>query len=378
MKKMTALLLAAGMVLSMTACAKQAAPATTQAPATQAATTAAAAPAATQAAPAETKAPETKAPETEAAPAGVSANWMGADLNGVAGAVGGGWYNTFAAFTELMTEKEPLLTFKVSPGSGIGNSATIGEGTFDIGWIYPPMCQLAYDGQAPYEKAYEGIRVIATGLQPQVLEVVARESVEAEDIDKIFADKQGIRWLTPNAGSTTPALFFDIMLQYYGVTEDDIKSWGGSCTHTPYSDWAQLAQDGHIDIMFNQGSMPFGTTQEIATNTKLKLLPLPEKLREFMVSNYALEPYTIKGGTYDFEPDDMETLQMCSGLGCSAQVDDDTVYRILELIEANMDEFKAIHKQFANFDLNTAWQNTGRVPLHPGAERFYKEHGYMK
>ena len=322
-------------------------------------------------------APESAAPESQA-PVGVSPNWMGADLNGVAGAVGGGWYSTFAAFTELVMEKEPLLSFKVSPGSGIGNSATIGEGTFDIGWVYPPMCQLAYDGVTPYEEAYDGIRIIATGLASQVIEVVALADVDVENIDDIFAEKMGIRWLTPNKGSTTPALFFDIMLQHYGVTEDDIKSWGGSTTYTPYSDWSQLAQDGHIDIMFNQGSMPFSTTQEIAANTELKLLSLPEEVREFMVSNYDLEEYTIKGGTYAFEPDDVETLQMRSGLGCSSELDNDTVYRILEIIEENIDEFKEISPSFKNFDLATAWQNTGSVPLHPGAEQFYKDHGYMK
>ena len=326
----------------------------------------------------ESAAPESGSPETEAPVSGVSADWMGADLNGVAGAVGGGWYSTFAAFTELLMEKEPLISVKVSPGSGIGNSATIAEGTYDIGWIYPPMAQLARNGEAPYDKAYDGICVIATGLSPQIIEVVARADVDVTDIDSIFENQQGIRWLTPNKGSTTPALFFDIMLQYYGVTEDDIKSWGGSCTYTPYSDWSQLAQDGHVDIMFNQGSMPFSTTQEIAANTDLKLLSLPAELREFMASNYALEETVIPAGTYDFQTEDVETLQMYSGLGCSADLDNDTVYRILEVIEANLDEFKAISPSFGNFSLETAWQNIGDVPLHPGAEQFYKDHGYME
>lgn len=315
----------------------------------------------------------------ESAPkSNVSLDWMGADLNGVAGAVGGGWYSTFAAFTEMITEKEPLITFRVSPGSGIGNSATISDGTFDIGWIYPPMAQLAYNGEAPYEKAYGDIRIIAAGFSPQTIEVVARANVDVENIDDIFNNKMGIRWLTPNKGSTTPALYFDIMLQYYGVTEDDIASWGGSTTYTPYSDWSQLAQDGHIDIMFNQGSMPFSTTQEIAANTDLKLLSLPEELQKFMIENYALEQVTIPGNTYAFEPDDTSSLQMSSGLGCNAAVDDDTVYRILEIIEANIEDFRAINPSFANFSLETAWQNTGDVPLHPGAEKFYKDHGYMK
>ncbi|MCF0238363.1 MAG: TAXI family TRAP transporter solute-binding subunit [Sphaerochaetaceae bacterium] len=303
--------------------------------------------------------------------------WLGADLSGVAGAVGGGWYSSFAAFTDLVTEKEPSITFRVSPGSGIGNSATIAEGTFDIGWVYPPMCQLAYNGEAPYGQKYEDIRIIATGLSPQVIEVVARASVDVSNIDEIFSSKKGIHWLTPNKGSTTPALFFDIMLQYYGVTEADLKSWGGSATYTPYSDWAQLVQDKHVDIMFNQGSMPFSTTQEIAANTKLKLISLPQDLREYMVSKYALEDYTIKGGTYAWEANDIQTLQMCSGLGCNKNIDDQTVYRILEIIEANMDEFKSISGSFKNFSLETAWQNHGDVPLHPGAEKFYKDHGYM-
>ena len=321
--------------------------------------------------------PDDPSVNTEQQTSGVSDSWMGADLNGVAGAVGGGWYSTFAAFTELVMEKEPMISFKVSPGSGIGNSATIGEGTFDMGWVYPPMAQLAYEGQTPYEEKYENIRMVATGLSPQVIEVVARASVDVDSIDDIFKDHVGIRWLTPNKGSTTPALFFDIMLQYYNTTESDIKSWGGSTTYTPYSDWAQFVQDGHADIMINQGSMPFSTTQEIAANTSLKLLSLPEGLRNYMVEKYALQEYTIAGGTYDFEDQDINTLQMCSGLGCNAELDDDTVYRILEIIEANLDEFKSISASFSNFDLATAWQNTGSVPLHPGAERFYREHGYM-
>lgn len=321
--------------------------------------------------------PDDPSVNTEQQTSGVSDSWMGADLNGVAGAVGGGWYSTFAAFTELVMEKEPMISFKVSPGSGIGNSATIGEGTFDMGWVYPPMAQLAYEGQTPYEEKYENIRMVATGLSPQVIEVVARASVDVDSIDDIFKNHVGIRWLTPNKGSTTPALFFDIMLQYYNTTESDIKSWGGSTTYTPYSDWAQFVQDGHADIMFNQGSMPFSTTQEIAANTSLKLLSLPEGLRNYMVEKYALQEYTITGGTYDFEDQDIDTLQMCSGLGCNAELDDDTVYRILEIIEANLDEFKSISASFSNFDLATAWQNTGSVPLHPGAERFYREHGYM-
>ena len=60
--------------------------------------------------------------------------------------------------------------------------------------------------------------------------------------------------------------------------------------------------------------MPFSTTQEIAANTSLKLLSLPEGLRNYMVEKYALQEYTIAGGTYDFEDQDINTLQMALAL----------------------------------------------------------------
>ena len=48
--------------------------------------------------------PDDPSVNTEQQTSGVSDSWMGADLNGAAGAVGGGWYSTFAAFTELVME----------------------------------------------------------------------------------------------------------------------------------------------------------------------------------------------------------------------------------------------------------------------------------
>lgn len=299
-----------------------------------------------------------------------------ANINAVAGAVGGGWYSTFAAFSEFITENEPGIAFKVLPGTGIGNSATIGNGTFDMGWIYPPMALLAYKGKAPYTDAVEGIRTVATGLSPQVLEVAALKDSDIHSIEDVMKEKKAVRWLTPNRGSTTPALFFELMLDYYNVTEKDVKSWGGSLTFTPYSDWAQLTQDGHIDVMFNQIAIPSSVLQEITTYKEVELLSLPEDLRKYLVDNYALAETIIPAKTYEFLDKDIQTLQMSSGLGAHKDVSEEVVYRILEIIDENIDAMKSIHPSWKNFDITKAWQNAG-VPLHPGAEKFYKDKGYM-
>ncbi len=357
-KRFLALVLAGSMLAALAGCggAASSAPQSQEAPASSQA-------ASSQAALAESEAPSSEPVEI--------------DLNATAGAVGGGWYSTFAAFSEFITDKEPGITFKVSPGTGIANSATIGNGQFDVGWVYPPMTLLACNGETPYEEKVDGIRIVATGLSPQVIEVSALADVAADSLEEIFQEKKGIRFLTPNKGSTTPALFFDIVCKYYNASEEDIKSWGGSVTYTPYSDWSQLAQDKHIDVMFNQIALPSNVLQEIMTARDVKLFGLPDDLRKYLVENYALSETTIPAGTYDFLTEDIKTVQMASGLGANVDVPDEVVYRMLEIIDANIDEFKAIHPSWAGFDIKTAWQNAG-APLHPGAEKFYKDKGYMQ
>jgi hypothetical protein len=50
------------------------------------------------------------------------------------------------------------------------------------------------------------------------------------------------------------------------------------------------------------------------------------------------------------------------------------VYTILKSIVDNTEKIQAAYKAFKAFDPKTAWkpEKVGGVPLHPGAEKFYK------
>jgi len=298
-------------------------------------------------------------------------------LNAVAGGVGGAWFSTFASLSEYISTKEPAIQMNLSPGSGIGNSATIGNGQFDIGWIFPTMALASYEGVTPYDTPTEDLRMIAGGFSPNFLEISVLADSNITSLEDVFKNKQPVSFLTGRKGSTTPALFFDMMLAYYGLTSEDIESWGGKVYYAAYSDWPQLAQDGHIDIMFNQIAMPSSILQEIMTHREVKLLPYPKDLQDHMAEKYALEKMAIPAGSYNFLTEDVECLRLTSGLGANKNTPDEVVYRILEIIDENIEEVKAIHPSWAEFDIKTAWKNSG-VPLHAGAEKFYKDKGYMQ
>ena len=94
-----------------------------------------------------------------------------ARLEGTAGGVGGAWYSTLAGLAGLLNEKDSSIQINVSPGGGVANPATIGEGQFDIGWVYPTFAKMAYEGKDPYENEYTDLRMIATSFSLNYIEL---------------------------------------------------------------------------------------------------------------------------------------------------------------------------------------------------------------
>lgn len=297
-------------------------------------------------------------------------------LQSTAGTVGGAWYLTMASLAELIMQNDPNIQIRTVPGGGISNSAKIGRGDVQIGWVYPPFAKLAYEGKNPYDQPYTALRAIANGFSPNVLEFAVTINSKINSMEEIFRDKRPVKFLTGKKDTTT-GFFFDVMLGHFGVSRQDIESWGGKVIYTTYSDWAQLIKDGHCEAMWNQTAIPSPTTVEIAVSTDLKLLPLPESLRQMFIRDYAFEETVIPVGTYSWLKEDIATVKLTNTLAVHKDVPDEIVYKILSIIDANLEKVKAIHPSWKEFNMNIAWKNTG-VPLHPGAEKYYKEKGYIK
>lgn len=87
-------------------------------------------------------------------------------------------------------------------------------------------------------------------------------------------------------------------------------------------------------------------------------------------------------GTYGpwFEGQDAPTVGANLGTVLIARqdLDEEKAYLITKVIIENAEELKASHGAWSQFDPTTAMQpeETG-IPLHPGAERYYREAGHM-
>ena len=61
----------------------------------------------------------------------------------------------------------------------------------------------------------------------------------------------------------------------------------------------------------------------------------------------------------------------------STNTPSDTVYQVVKAVFDNFDRFKKLHPAFENLDPNKMVKDGLSAPLHPGAEQYYKERGWM-
>ena len=104
----------------------------------------------------------------------------------------------------------------------------------------------------------------------------------------------------------------------------------------------------------------------------------PDDLLQHFKKEYGFGIGTIRKEMYPgIITADIPTATMGTAIIAHKSLDADVAYKIVKIICENKDRLPAIHKSMTVFDPATAWKDLP-APLHPGAERYYKEMGYMK
>ena len=86
---------------------------------------------------------------------------------------------------------------------------------------------------------------------------------------------------------------------------------------------------------------------------------------------------TIPGGTYSNNPDDVETFGVLAALAVAEDTSEDAVYALVSAVFENFDAFKSLHPALANLSEENMIVDGLSAPLHPGAERYYGERGWI-
>jgi TRAP transporter TAXI family solute receptor len=290
------------------------------------------------------------------------------------GPAGGAWYGLAGSIAEQIKTAFPDVLVTVIPGGGVGNPTLVETGKAQLGLTVAHLYQSARLGTDPYETVpAKHIRAVAEVGTSDMGLFLVKKSVPVNSIKELKEKKYPLR-LTTTSKASTPALAAERLLNEYGITFAELQSWGGSVTFTSYADAVTLISDGHADAII---APVVPAVVELTTKTAMKWLDPEESVVEKMAEKYGYAKNFIPKGKFVWAEKDGWTIGEPNVIIVRDDVPENVVYGIVKIICENPGIVQDWGTHHALFDPKNAWRNVGG-PLHPGAERYFREKGWMK
>jgi TRAP transporter TAXI family solute receptor len=292
------------------------------------------------------------------------------------GGLGGVWYTMFSGIAELVKEKDPGVVIRVVPGGGLIAVQKVGEGASEFGFGFPWTVADGRAGRDPFKAALPEVRGAMSGFGSSYLQFVLDKRFGATSMDDIFKKKMPIRIAVDRVG-TTDELALRRVLAFYKLTYDDLAKAGGKVIHAGYNDQATAFKDRQVDAMFQNIAVPSSSVLEAKVGRDITLLGFPPAVMEYMYTEYSFPKGQIPAGAYGIVEQALDSPESPTMMTANSKVSADVVYRVVKVVGENPDRVRKIHDSLKEFNPTGGWKDLG-APIHVGAERYFKEKGWMK
>jgi TRAP transporter TAXI family solute receptor len=290
--------------------------------------------------------------------------WARENITIVTASIGGAWYPIGGGIANIIKDNIPNTVSSVKTGGGISNIFNVGAGKAQIGLGFPANIHDAANGEADFKgKPYKNIRAI-TALYPGILHIAVSPK---SGINSIIEAKGKILCV-PKRGNTAEKVTQKV-LDAYGLSYDSFKR----VQFVGFSDAADLIRDGHADMLSAMSTVPFPALMDLAKTKGVKLLSIDTQVMgKILKANPAFFEYVIPGGSYEGSAKPTSALATTTLLFTRAEMPEELVYQITKNIFAHKASLVAAVKNLKQMTVESGTQ-TGGVPLHPGAKRFFDE-----
>ena len=162
----------------------------------------------------------------------------------------------------------------------------------------------------------------------------------------------------------------ELCLAALDMSYDDL----GKVEYLPFAESVELMKNRQLDATLQSSGLGSAALKDLSSTQDVTYVSIPAEVAETLGAPYAAG--VIPAGTYPGQDADVPTLAITNVLVTSSDVSDELAYQMTKLLFENLDQLKAAHAAAGDIDLETAIKNAP-IPLHPGAERFYKEQGLL-
>lgn len=265
-----------------------------------------------------------------------------------------------------------LVAIAQSTNASAHNVTAIQAGQMEAGLSGAATLFFAYSGTGPFEgKRKDKLRIIAN-LFPEDMHLVLPKGGSLSSIKDLSGKRVGIA----QAGSGTQIAVLAI-LEDNGITRDDIDEAELNNTQS-----AERIADGQLDAYFYAAGTPVAAMIQLSTTRGMDLYSFSDA--EVKAINKILPyyvPSTIAAGTYEGVDYDTNTVAVNGIFVTSSDQPEELVYEVTKALW-NKNTRKLLDNGHAKGKVITpdtallGIEGMG-VPLHPGAERYYREAGLL-
>lgn len=289
------------------------------------------------------------------------------------GGLTGVYYPTGGAICRLVNKgrkQHGLRCSAESTGGSVYNINTIRAGELDFGVAQSDWQFHSYNGTSKFSDAgpFKKLRAVFS-VHPEPFTAIARKDSGIRH----FRDFKGKRVNIGNPGSGQRATM-EVVMKAMGWTKGDFALAG----ELKGSEMPQALCDNKLDAMIYTVGHPAAAIKEVTTTCESALVDVtgPE-IDKLIRENDYYRSAAVPAGMYEGNPQETKTFGVGATFVTSADVDDAVVYEVVKAVFENFDDFRKLHPAFAALKESEMIQDGLSAPLHAGAEKYYKERGWM-
>lgn len=287
------------------------------------------------------------------------------------GGTGGAYFPIGAGLADIINKK--LAGFNASAevtAASKVNCINVNEGKSDLALVLGDTLAYGYKGDklGGFAKPLSDLRVIAN-IYPNTIQIVARKESGVRTLSDLKGKKVAVG--APGSGTEINAR------QIFAAAGMTYKDFGRT-DYLSFSESADQMKNRAIDVTLISSGMPNPGIMDIATSQEIVIVPIEgEVLNRLHKEHPFFVASVVPKGTYKGQDTEVKSVTIPNFLIAGAKMDEKTAYDITKAMFENLPRLVQAHAAAKGIKLGDATKGLP-APLHPGAEKYYREMKVLK
>ena len=284
-------------------------------------------------------------------------------INIATGGTAGTYYPIGGAIAEVLN-KNGMNASAQSTGASVANINMLKDKQVELAIVQNDITYYAVNGLEMFKESgkIENLSGIAS-LYPETCQFIVREDSGIKSIN----DLKGKRVAVGAAGSGAEANARQI-LEAYGITYDDVEE-----QFLSFAEGAYAIKDKTVDAAFVTAGYPTASVQDVASQNKIRLLPVGDEQIKILTDKYPFYTKTVvPKGVYQGFDEEVQTVSVMAILVCNDKIDAALGEKLTKAVFDNVDKIAAAHSAGKNIKKESALTGMDFIKINDGATKVLK------